>query len=643
MRNKTTAVSAGLLTVLFAIVPFRLVLADTLWTVYNQTNSQLPSDYVTSIGFDSEGDQYICTAGRGLAIRRNNQWNIWNESNSGVSINSVRLSRRDPHGNLFAAAASGNLDMGSFGFGVARLDGVDSTWLMMTQGLEVNQTVTGIVLDIPRRFVSTYGGGITIYDDAGWIRYRFSSRTVYTYADDQQQVFNVPNGTYIPSDFIKAIDYDYGSSTLWLATANGGAVRYDGSQWTTFNSGNSGLPSNQLLSVRINPANGKVVFGTAGFGAAEYDNSGWAVYNPSNSPMTNGIISTLEYRPDNGDLWIGTGYGVWVRKNDGQWQGYIPPDNDFIWGNFYSDISFDSTGLVWVSAYGGGMASLPIELEEPPPPPPDDGLDIDVQRMFIYFYNHRPVERIFTEFDLENVPDLEEIDSIFFQLDSDLGVLYSFKVPFGDFRHRGWHLGNDDVDDDPYDDSDGILYRYIDGSLKIFLLFDEYNPSSVHVSIKDRDAHMNRENYHDNLTLTMAMGEIVGACDIMLTGGNQWDVPEFNDDGEDNQAQVFALVIPTSQITDDAIPRGMKVNLENYPNPFNGSTNIAFNLPVSGSVDVTVYDMLGRIVEKLYSGNLSSGRHAFSWPEGGSVKTGIYLCRITIDGQSISRKMMYLK
>ncbi len=631
MKNKTGIITKIFFATVITFLPWRLALADSTWTVYNQMNSPLPTDYVASIDFDSEGNQYIGTSGGGVVLIRDSIWTIWNESSSGVPINAVRRAAFDGSGDLWLAAASGNLDSSPVGFGLARLDFVDSTWSMINHGLEVNQIVTGIIFDGQTRYVSTYGGGITIYDDIGWIRYRFNSRTEFTYEDGQQQAFEVPGGTYIPSDYIRAIDFDYGGGILWMATANGGAVSYDGVEWITFNTSNSGLPSNQLLSIKVNPDNGIIAFGTTGFGVALLDDPDWTVYNSSNSPMTNGFVSTLEYRPVDRELWIGTGYGVWVLQTDDQWRGYIPPDNNFIWGEFYSDIAFDSLGSVWVSAYRGGVASL--ALDSIPDPPPTDSLYIDVDRMFIYFYNRKPQERIFTELYVDGVPELAAEDTMFFKLESDFGELYSFGLTFGDF-------GMGETTLDRWD-----IYRYKYDRLMISIRINQDDQSRAEISIKDFDANMNRENYSNTMEVTMGLGDNIGNVTIYLAPGNQWDVPEDDPDGswEAGQVQVFELIDFVSEAADDRSTPATSLNTGNYPNPFNGRTIINFNLVRDASVVVAVYDMLGRLVNTAHSGFLSAGQHDFAWPVNGSVKSGIYIYTVTIDGQSVSKKMTYLK
>jgi len=52
---------------------------------------------------------------------------------------------------------------------------------------------------------------------------------------------------------------------------------------------------------------------------------------------------------------------------------------------------------------------------------------------------------------------------------------------------------------------------------------------------------------------------------------------------------------------------------QNYPNPFNPSTTITFTLPEKSIVTLNVYDALGRIVSRLYSGELSAGTYTRQW------------------------------
>ncbi len=68
--------------------------------------------------------------------------------------------------------------------------------------------------------------------------------------------------------------------------------------------------------------------------------------------------------------------------------------------------------------------------------------------------------------------------------------------------------------------------------------------------------------------------------------------------------------------------------MQNYPNPFNPSTQIAYRLPSSGFVSLTVYDLLGRMVRTLVSGEQEAGYKTVAWDGrdqlGNSVPSGVY-------------------
>ncbi len=86
---------------------------------------------------------------------------------------------------------------------------------------------------------------------------------------------------------------------------------------------------------------------------------------------------------------------------------------------------------------------------------------------------------------------------------------------------------------------------------------------------------------------------------------------------------------------------------QNYPNPFNPTTIIRYDLSEAGRISLIVYDVLGREVKFLVSGELVSGFHQAEWDGtdeiGRSVAAGIYLYRIETQGYSQTRKMLLLK
>jgi hypothetical protein len=86
---------------------------------------------------------------------------------------------------------------------------------------------------------------------------------------------------------------------------------------------------------------------------------------------------------------------------------------------------------------------------------------------------------------------------------------------------------------------------------------------------------------------------------------------------------------------------------QNFPNPFNPSTTIVVTLDSdsSSAVDVTIYDLRGRIVRQLFSGIVTEGTYRYLWDgrstDGSSVGSGVYLCRArTNDSESIIKMIL---
>ncbi len=96
----------------------------------------------------------------------------------------------------------------------------------------------------------------------------------------------------------------------------------------------------------------------------------------------------------------------------------------------------------------------------------------------------------------------------------------------------------------------------------------------------------------------------------------------------------------------ETIPPTNFMMYPNFPNPFNSETTFYFDIPKAGFVHVEIYTMSGQLVGKseLYCG---SGRNEWKWNTGragiSNFSSGTYICRMTINGHSMSRKISYLK
>jgi uncharacterized protein (TIGR02145 family) len=81
---------------------------------------------------------------------------------------------------------------------------------------------------------------------------------------------------------------------------------------------------------------------------------------------------------------------------------------------------------------------------------------------------------------------------------------------------------------------------------------------------------------------------------------------------------------------------------QNYPNPFNPSTVINFYVPATTDVRISVFDMLGREVAVLVDEVRNQGTHQVTF-DGTGLSSGIYMYRLQVAGDVITRMMTLLK
>jgi hypothetical protein len=85
---------------------------------------------------------------------------------------------------------------------------------------------------------------------------------------------------------------------------------------------------------------------------------------------------------------------------------------------------------------------------------------------------------------------------------------------------------------------------------------------------------------------------------------------------------------------------------QNYPNPFNPTTRITFDLPHSGHVNLSVFNVLGEQVDQLIDNDLPAGRHSISWvseSHGGALPSGVYFYKLSTRDITLTKKMLLLK
>ncbi len=104
--------------------------------------------------------------------------------------------------------------------------------------------------------------------------------------------------------------------------------------------------------------------------------------------------------------------------------------------------------------------------------------------------------------------------------------------------------------------------------------------------------------------------------------------------------QMFALATGLLE-AEKSLPEAYALR-QNFPNPFNPSTEILFDLPEVAMVSLVVYDVLGREIARLVEGELPAGWHRARF-DAGNIPSGVYLYRIQAGDFQDTGRMLLLK
>ena len=97
---------------------------------------------------------------------------------------------------------------------------------------------------------------------------------------------------------------------------------------------------------------------------------------------------------------------------------------------------------------------------------------------------------------------------------------------------------------------------------------------------------------------------------------------------------------------DGTLPKSLVLG-DSRPNPVNGQAAIRYDLPRTGQVDLSIFDVTGRKVATLVSGIVPAGRHEAIWhgrdDAGREVASGLYWYRLTAGGNALNRKLLVIR
>jgi ligand-binding sensor domain-containing protein len=301
------------------------------WVVYNSENSGLPPHRhfegwlapIMAITIDKEGNKWIGTEGGGLAKFDGTDWTVYNGSNSDLPSNDIYSIVIDDHDNKWIGT----------NVGLAKFDGDDWT---IYKNMYSNHIYSIIIDDHDNKWIGTIMG-LAMFDGDDWTFYwtnnsDLPSNQIYSMAIDESgnkwigaaggglarfdgenwTVYDTENSD-LPDNTIYSIAIDE-DGKKWIGTFNG-MGSFNDTEWSVYDTSNSSLPDGQVRAIAIDGSGNKWI-GIQYEGLTKFDGSNWGTFLPSNSDLPNENVYSITI-DEMGNKWIGTGNGLAVYKQGG--------------------------------------------------------------------------------------------------------------------------------------------------------------------------------------------------------------------------------------------------------------------------------------------------------------------------------------
>lgn len=398
-------------------------------------------------------------------------------------------------------------------------------------------------------------------------------------------VYNTANSA-LPDNQVQALTID-NKDVLWIGTANG-LTRFDGSQWTTYTTNNAAIPSSFITALATG-ANGTVWIGT-NKGLAQYDGTHWTLYD-STTVQGNLAISRMFFDTKTSVLWAGTEKGL-LRFDGATWTRYDDSNSGLV-EDLVRSVTVDKNGTLWVGTFdhfkflgrlwkfdGTNWSTTRLDLKELPSSFPD-ALTVDRNNV-LWLGVKGTTGGAIVRIEGDRWEVLRATDSPWLH-----GGVSS--LVFEDTT--AWIGGGSGLV--MYDGENWMGFNSTTSGLP-----DDY------VSSVALDSKGNKW-----------VGTIRGGVGVYKSGGVVTSAEEQLEQSE------------------------QRCRLSNYPNPVSFATTIAWHVPASGSVTVSMYNATGEQIAVLYNGYTTSGQHTLSWRPT-NLPNGLYFCRMTWQGGSITSEVL---
>ena len=659
------------------------------FTDYTLEDSGLENNYVTVIDQAPDGAMWFGIQS-GLARFDGKTWTYYTKDNSPLDVDYVHILAIDKDGVVWFTHVTDDRFNG-----LASFDGVTVTLFTPANSGLVSKYVFDIAVDDNNvKWIGT-DSGLQSFDGTTWkehirpdYKYKDSITSIDIDGSGNIWVATMPGlvsgANVYPDETGNILRYDGSSWTelpvnelLQLPVTGCQHIRVDGDGTPWFVTRNNSMDSLLLYSYNGSKLSRYVVDGplsywfydicvdrnnvkwfATSYGIGSFDGQSWknylfvlakdeyryetyngeTYYNPKYSTSTNNILSIVEDL--DGILWIATEFGI--RSFDGtSWKLYSEVNTDVI-PNSSSSFSFagiDGNNVKYFVNRGGIVITYDGEKWEQNTwlrdnknsvsfsstgPSSSFAIDGDNNLWFI-----TPKTAIF-RFDgsewTKYSPETTGAQGFGLSCAIDRNNVKWFGTDKGlySFDGKEWKTHTNVVTD-----GGGITTIVVDEANILWLLsgsqllsYDGKNPVEYATGLSGYTMRFAID--HDGIVW---FGGLEGA----VTSG----IMSYN-------KNAAAMAVDSPQALPETVSLG-----GNYPNPFNPATTIEFSLPETGFTTLTIYSITGQKVRELAGEQFARGVHTVIWDgrddRGGSVSSGVYICRLKMVDQVAAKRMLLLR